>query len=91
MDDLIRIRSGDLNGRSEMPSLKHAEVIDGKKRGTEIGYHEAEKALYAGTPDGNLRLCGAEDVALINAEIGKVLTEISYIQSRLEKLEKPSE
>lgn len=74
-----------------MPRLKHAEVIDEKKRGTEIGYHEVEKALYAGTPDGNIRLCGAGDLAEINTKIGEILTEIHNIITRLEKLEKPSE
>ena len=91
MGDSIRIRSGSLDGRSEMPRLKHAEIADGEKRGTEIGYNEEEDALYAGTPEGNKRLCGAGDLAEINAKIGEISTEIHNIITRLERLEQPSE
>lgn len=93
MDDLIRIRSGDLNGRSEMPRLAHAEVIDGEKRGSEIGFHEGEKALYVGTKEGNLRLCGAGDGVDINSilsEITSIKNEITNIKARLEAVETSS-
>lgn len=84
MDDSIRIRSGTLNGRTAMPKLKHAEIINGEKRGSEIGFQEDEKALYIGTSGGNVRLCGANDISELRQLIDDIIT-------RLEALEEPSE
>lgn len=51
MDDLIRIKGGS----GETPALQDRE----------IAYNKNEKALYIGTPDGNVRLCGADDIKSI--------------------------
>lgn len=51
MDDLIRIKGGS----GETPALQDRE----------IAYNKSEKALYIGTPDGNVRLCGADDIKSI--------------------------
>lgn len=102
MDDSIRIRSGALGGREEMPKLKHAETKDGKKLGSELGYRTDEKALYIGTEAKNERLCGVEDIPNINdrlnrveadivRELNQVDANIASIIARLDALEKPSE
>ena len=49
MDDTIKIRGG---------SGKTPELQD-----KELGYNRDEKALYIGTPEENVRLCGADDIA----------------------------
>ena len=91
MDDSIRVRSGDLNGRAEMPKLGYAHIRnDGKKAGSEIGYHEGEEALYVGTKNGNKRLCGANDVTTLEAKISALEGQISTITARLDALT-PSE
>ena len=93
MDDSVRIRSGTLNGRTEMPRLRYAETTsDGKKLGSEIAFQTEEKALYIGTNEGNVRLCGANDVSEINARIEALSKRIDEIIVRLEALEpKPTE
>ena len=55
MADKILIKSG--SGDSRLTSK-------------ELAYHTTEKALYIGTQDGNVRLCGARDAE----EIEKKLT-----------------
>ena len=52
MNDLIQIKSGVVGDRTEMPSLEE----------NEFGYRRDEQALYIGTAEGNVRLCGAKDV-----------------------------
>lgn len=87
MDDGIRIRSGDLNGRTEMPRLRHSEIrADGKKIGSELGFHEGENALYVGTKKGNVRLCGAGDTAALSARIDALSKLIEEITARLDAL-----
>lgn len=49
MNDSVKIKSGVLNGRDVMPNLTE----------NEIAYQREEKALYIGTPDGNVKLCDA--------------------------------
>lgn len=66
MADVITIKSGALGDRTKMPNLNE----------NELGYRTDEKALYIGTKDGNVRLCGADD--------------IQNIIARLEALENPS-
>lgn len=51
MADLIKIKGGS----GETPALEDRE----------IAYNKSEKALYIGTPDGNVKLCSAEDMANI--------------------------
>lgn len=84
MDDTIRIRSGALNGRNEMPKLKYAEVVNGEQKGSELGFNTDEIALYIGTKNGNVRLCGANDITELRQLIDDIIT-------RLEELEEPSE
>ena len=90
MADTIRIRSGALNGRNEMPKLRYAEVVNGEQKGSEIGFNTDEIALYIGTKNGNVRLCGANDITELNAKIEALGIRIDDITARLEALE-PSE
>lgn len=90
MSDSIRIRSGDLDGRKEMPTLLHAEVRDGKKLGSEIAFRTDTQELYIGTEDGNLRLCGADDLSMIKelqATLLSLSDTIQDITARLALLE----
>lgn len=48
MNDLIKIKGG----AGIMPMLQDRE----------LGYHKTEKALYIGTPAGNVKLCNADDI-----------------------------
>lgn len=66
MADLIRIKGGSGN----VPTLQDRE----------LAYSKVEKALYIGTENGNVRLCSAEDVTEINAEINNINTEINNIK-----------
>ena len=89
MDDSIRIRSGELGGRAEMPSLKYAEVKDGKKLGSELGYRTDTKELYIGTSAGNVRLCGEEDARKIethDTNIAELTAKIEEITARLDSI-----
>lgn len=70
MADLITIKGGSGN----VPTLQDRE----------LGYSKDEKALYIGTSNGNVRLCGADDIGALN-------TLINNITARLDALEKPSE
>lgn len=84
MDDTILIKSGALNGRTSMPNLAQDE----------LGYQTEEEALYIGTPNGNKRLCGANDIERIKTletKIGSLEGQISTIMARLEALEAPTE
>ena len=67
MADLIKIKCGALGERDTMPKLNEGE----------LGFRTDEKALYIGTSNGNVRLCGVDDIPNITA--------------RLEELENPSE
>ena len=84
MDESIRIRSGSLNGRTEMPKLKPPEIVNGKKVGAEVGFQEEEKALYIGTANGNERLCGAGDIPALYEEIDRLKAQVEEIKARLE-------
>ena len=86
MADLITIKSGALGGRATMPKLNE----------NELGYRTDEEALYIGA-DKNVRLCGANDVAVMNAlidsiraDIANINQEITNIKARLDALP-PSE
>jgi hypothetical protein len=93
MNDRCHIRTGALNGRTEMPALSYD-----KEKGSELGYRTDEEALYIGTSDGNKRLCGTKDVGNINARldalnaiIASINAQITDITARLGALETPSE
>ena len=70
MADLIKIKAGSVG----VPTLQDKE----------LAYSKDEKALYIGTGTGNVRLCGAEDVATISKQIEDIM-------ARLTVLETPSE
>ena len=86
MDDNIHIKTGALNGRTEMPALSYD-----KDKGSELGYRSDEEALYIGTSSGNKRLCGVKDVGELSAKIEALNTQIRAITARLDALEKPDE
>ena len=67
MADLIMIKGGS----GEVPELEDRE----------LGYSRDEKALYIGTKNGNVRLCGADDVATLQGLI-------EGLKARIEALEK---
>lgn len=50
MADTIKIRAGKKGERENMPALADRE----------IAYERDEKALYIGTPQGNVKLCDAD-------------------------------
>lgn len=80
MADLITIKCGAKGERTTMPQLAIGE----------LGYCTDEKALYIGSDNGNIRLCGGGDVAGVNAllaEISTLKTQIADIITRLEALE----
>lgn len=53
----------------------------------EIGYRNDEKALYIGTKEGNVRLCGADDINELKQLIDDIITRLEA----LEQSEEPSE
>ena len=67
MADLIKIKGGS----GEVPELEDRE----------LGYSRDEKALYIGTKNGNVKLCGADDVATLQGLI-------EGLKARIEVLEK---
>ena len=67
MADLIKIKGGS----GEVPELEDKE----------LGYNRDEQALYIGTKNGNVRLCGADDVATLQGLI-------EGLKARIEALEK---
>ena len=77
----IKIKSGALGNRAEMPKLG----VD------ELGYRTDEKALYISTTNGNVRLCGVNDVSTLTTEINNLNSAINDILARLGALEKPTE
>ena len=80
MADLIRIKGG--NG--DVPTLQDRE----------LAYSRDEEALYIGTDNENVRLCGRSDVVRINdlyTKIEELNAQIEGITARLEALEAPSE
>ena len=79
MADLVRIKTGALGSRAEMPKLQYDS-----EKGSELGFRTDEEALYIGTQNGNVRLCGSKDMAEINSAIQNII-------ARLEALETPSE
>ena len=83
MDDLIKVRRGALGSKSEMEKLRDGE----------LGYLTDKKALYIGTGDTNVRLCGEGDVgriAALEAEILRLNGLITEINNRLGATETPS-
>lgn len=88
MNDLILIKTGALGDRDAMPKLNEGEP----------GYRTDTKELFIGTEDGNVRLCGAGDLAEakayadskvsgVNALISANSSEITNIKTRLAKIE----
>ena len=77
MADLIKIKGGD----GTVPKLQDRE----------LAYSRDEEALYIGTDNENVRLCGKNDLAMIqelNATITSLSNTISTMNARLETLEK---
>lgn len=72
MADLIKIKGGSGN----VPTLQ----------GREIAYSKDEQALYIGTANGNVRLCGANDLQGINSAIESINTEITKIKADIETI-----
>ena len=64
MADLITLKSGALGNRTSMPKLNEDE----------LGYRTDEKALYIGAKEGNVRLCGADDIARLD----RLIEELTY-------------
>ena len=88
MADTIIIKSGALGDRGTMPKLSNAE----------FGYITDKKELYIGGGEGNERLCGAGDIAEINAKIDAINAliagingDITNITARLDALENMGE
>ena len=80
MADLIKIKGGS----GDVPTLQDRE----------LAYRRDEKALYIGTKDGNVRLCGIDElvkIADIYAKIDNITTQLSELHTRLEALEAPTE
>lgn len=69
MDDLIMIKSGTLGDKTKMPTLNEDE----------LGYITDKKELHIGTKDGNVRLCGADDVARLDALIAGIIARLDAI------------
>lgn len=72
MADLIKIKGGSGN----VPSLQEKE----------LAYRKDEKALYIGTKEGNVRLCGADDINALSARIDAQSKLIEEITARLDAL-----
>ena len=66
MADLIKIKGG----TGAVPTLQDRE----------IGYSKDEKALYIGTANGNVRLCGADDLIGIQALITDINTRLKALE-----------
>lgn len=75
---VIKIKSGALGNRAEMPKLADDE----------LGYIKDKKELYIGASGENVRLCGADDVSVLTNEINNLKSAIDEILARLEE---PSE
>lgn len=78
MNDLVRIRSGALGDRAEMPKLRYDSEL-----GSEIAYRTDKKELYIGSSGGNVRLCGAGDTSEINAKINAITAKIDEINGNI--------
>lgn len=65
MADLIKIKGG----KGAVPALQDKE----------LAYSRDEKALYIGTEDGNVRLCGAEDIEKLTALIDDITARLDEI------------
>lgn len=72
MADLITIKGGS----GAVPVLQDRE----------LGYRKDEKALYIGTPNGNERLFGANDVASINAKLTEINNKITEINGAIDSI-----
>ena len=72
MADLIRIKAGS----GDVPTLQDRE----------IAYSRSEKALYIGTKDGNVRLCGVDDLTEINGKIKAITDDIDSIKAEIENI-----
>lgn len=68
MDDLIRIKGGS----GETPALQDRE----------LGYNKSEMALYIGTPDGNVRLCGANDIQELSELMAGIDERLKALESK---------
>lgn len=77
MDDTIKIRGG----KGETPELQDRE----------LGYNRDEKALYIGTPENNVRLCGADDIANVKKYMNELMVAVNARLAALESLEATEE
>ena len=65
MADLIRIKGG----TGTVPALQDRE----------LAYNKDERALYIGTGSGNIRLCGAGDVATLTDKIDEIIARLDAL------------
>ena len=65
MADSIKIKGGS----GSVPTLQDRE----------IAYSKDEKALYIGTENGNVRLCGADDISQLTALINDIIARLDAI------------
>ena len=75
MADTIKIKAG----KGSVPTLADRE----------IAYSRDEKALYIGTPNGNVKVSGGggtTDLSAIQAEIDKINAAITAINARLDAM-----
>ena len=84
MADLIKIKGG----RGAVPTLQDRE----------LAYSKDEVALYIGTENGNIKLCGvgqgADEDAVkvyIDGLVADINTRLEAIEARLDALETPKE
>lgn len=89
MADTILIKCGKLNGRAKMPSLDYKQSSEGNRQiGGELGFNTEEQALYIGTDKGNVRLCGANDIGNLIAQINANNAILAEINGTLESIRK---
>lgn len=67
MADVIKIKAGE----GEPPRLQDRE----------LGYRADEKALYIGTENGNVRLCGADDIEELHQAINEINARLAEMQN----------
>jgi len=81
MNDLMRIKCGALGDRAQMPTLSYDS-----SKGCELGYRTDEEALYIGTAKGNVRLCGANDISVLNARLDVLTTRLDSMSTLIDNI-----
>lgn len=67
MADVIKIKSG--------------EGVPPRLQGQELGYSKDKKVLYIGTENGNVRLCGADDIEELRQVINDINARLTSLQN----------